>query len=314
MEHLEGKVAFITGGASGMGLGMATVFARAGMKVVIADIRQGALDEAMAGFKDTNLAIHPVKLDVTDREAWVKAADEAERVFGPVHVLVNNAGVGVLGPMQQATYDDWDFVMGICLGGVINGVQTFMPRMLAHGEGGHIVNTSSQAGTFASGQAGLYITAKMAVAGLSESLASDLQNDNIGVSVYFPGPVRTNIGVSTQAVRPESLANTGYAGPRVVPPQLNGQPRPPYDPAIFMDPIEVGERVLRGVRRGDLFIFSHPEFRDGMQARHDAIMRAIPEEPPNEARKAVLSTFGTLLYNPIYEKQTTPGPLEPGAA
>jgi NAD(P)-dependent dehydrogenase (short-subunit alcohol dehydrogenase family) len=314
MEHIEGKVAFITGGASGMGLGMAQVFARNGMKVVIADIRQEALDEAMASFKDTNLAVHPVKLDVTDRQNWAEAADEAERVFGKVHVLVNNAGVGVVGPMQKATYDDWDFVMGVCLGGVINGVQTFVPRMLAHGEGGHIVNNSSQSGAFASGQAGLYITAKMGVAGLSEALASDLQNDDIGVSVYFPGPVSTNLGVSTQAVRPQTLADSGYKGPRVPPPQLNGQPRPNFDPAllreVFMSPEEVGERVLRGIRRNDLFIFSHPEFREGMQARHDAIMRAIPDEPVNEQRKAVLSTFGTLLYNPIYERQTTPGPLK----
>ncbi len=314
MEDVEGKVAFITGGASGMGLGMAKVFARAGMKVVIADIRQDALDEAMAGFKDTNLAVHAVKLDVTDREQWVQAADEAERVFGPVHVLVNNAGVGVVGPMQKATYDDWDFVMGICLGGVINGVQTFVPRMLAHGQGGHIVNNSSQSGTFASGQAGLYITAKMGVAGLSEALASDLQDENIGVSVYFPGPVTTNLGVTTQAVRPEALSDSGYKGPRVPPPQLDGQPRPAFEPETlkqtFMDPEEVGERVLRGIRRGDLFILSHPEFREGMQARHDALMRAIPDEPVNEQRKEVLKTFGTLLYNPIYDKQTTPGPLK----
>jgi NAD(P)-dependent dehydrogenase (short-subunit alcohol dehydrogenase family) len=319
MQDVEGKTAFITGGASGMGLGMATVFARAGMKVVIADIRQEALDEAMAGFKDTNLAVHPVRLDVTDRENWVRAADEAERVFGPVHVLVNNAGVGVVGPMQQATYDDWDFVLGVCLGGVVNGVQTFLPRLRAlapdrNGERGHIVNNSSQSGAFASGQAGLYITAKMGVAGLSEALATDLQNEGVGVSVYFPGPVATNLGQSTQAVRPGSLSDSGYKGPRVPPPQLNGQPRPNFDPAklreVFMDPIEVGERVLRGIRRGDLFIFSHPEFREGMQARHDAIMRAIPDEPVNAERKAVLETFGTLLYNPIYEKQTTPGPLD----
>jgi NAD(P)-dependent dehydrogenase (short-subunit alcohol dehydrogenase family) len=310
MEDVEGKVAFITGGASGMGLGMATVFARNGMKVVIADIRQEALDEAMAGFKGTNLAVHPVRLDVTDRAAWAQAADEAEKVFGKVHVLVNNAGVGVVGPMQKATYADWDFVMGVCLGGVINGVQTFVPRLLAHGEGGHIVNNASQSGVFASGQAGLYITAKFGVAGLSEALASDLQDEGVGVSCYFPGPVATNLGATTQQVRPETLSDSGYKGPRVPPPQLNGQPRPAFDPEllrrVFMDPIEVGERVLRGIRRGDLFIFSHPEFREGMQARCDAVMRAIPDEPVNEERRQVLETFGTLLYNPIYERQTTP--------
>ena len=315
MKNVEGKVAFITGGASGMGLGMATVFARAGMKVVIADIRKEALDEAMAGFKDTNLAVHAVLLDVTDRQQWIQAADEAERVFGPVNILVNNAGVGVVGKMQKATYEDWDFTLGVNLGGVVNGVQTFVPRMLAHGQGGHIVNNSSQSGSFASGEAGIYITAKMAVAGMSEALASDLKNDNIGVSVYFPGPVATNLNTTTRAVRPDALSNSGYAGPREMPRQLNGEPRPDFDPEllkrVFMDPIEVGERVLRGIRRNDLFIFSHPEFREGMQARCDAIMRAIPDEPVNEERKAVLKTFGTLLYNPIYDSQTTPGPLEP---
>ncbi len=318
MKDVEGKTAFITGGASGMGLGMATVFARNGMKVVIADIRREALDEAMAGFEGTNLAVRAVQLDVTDRAAWVRAADEAEAAFGPVHVLVNNAGVGVLGPMQQATYDDWDFVLGVNLGGVVNGVQTFMPRLLAlepdaNGERGHIVNNASQSGTFASGQAGLYITAKMAVSGMTEALASDLAPEGVGASVYFPGPVFTNLGATTDAVRPEALQNSGYKGPRTPPPQLNGAPRPAFDPArlrqVFMDPIEVGERVLRGIRRNDLFIISHPEFREGMQARCDALMRAIPDEPVNEERKAVLETFGTLLYNPIYEKQTTPGSM-----
>ncbi len=109
MEHVEGKTAFITGGASGMGLGMAKVFAAAGMKVIMADIRRDALDDAMAGMAGTNYAIHAIRLDVTDRDDWVRAADEAEAVFCKVHVLVNNAGVGIVGPMQQATYDDWDF-------------------------------------------------------------------------------------------------------------------------------------------------------------------------------------------------------------
>jgi NADP-dependent 3-hydroxy acid dehydrogenase YdfG len=309
MEHVEGKTAFITGGASGMGLGMAKVFSAAGMKVIMADIRQEALDEAMAGFAGTNRAIHAIKLDVTDRDAWVRAADEAEAVFGKVHVLVNNAGVGVAGPMQQATYEDWDFCLGVNLGGTVNGVQTFVPRMIAHGEGGHIVNNASQSGTFASGLAGLYITAKYAVAGLSEALRSDLEAENIGVSVYFPGPVKTNLGATTAATRPASLANTGYA-PRRPNTNADGSMRPVVDTSLFMDPLEVGERVLRGIRRNDVFILSHPEFREGMQARCDALMRAIPDEPVNEDRKAVLKHFGTLLYNPIYESQTTPGPLK----
>ncbi len=304
MKDVEGKLAFITGGASGMGLGMAKVFSENGMKVVIADIRQSALDEAMAFFRSTNRPVHPVKLDVTDRKNWASAADEAEQQFGKVHVLVNNAGVGVVGPMQDATYDDWDFVMNVCLWGVINGVTTFVPRILKHGEGGHIVNNASMSGVFASGQAGLYITAKYGVLGLTETIATDLQNDNIGCSVYCPGPVETNLGVSTRETRPQSLSNSGYGAAR--PPLPNGQQRPVIQPGQFMDPIEVGRRVLRGIRRGDLFILSHPEFREGIKARGDAIIRAVPDEPPNVPRAEMLKVFGTLTYNPIYDKQTTP--------
>jgi len=305
MKDVEGKTAFITGGASGMGLGMAKVFSENGMKVVIADIRQDALDEAMAFFRTTNRPVHPIKLDVTDRKNWASAADEAEAEFGNVHVLVNNAGVGVVGPMPQATYDDWDFVMNVCLWGVVNGVQTFVPRMLKHKEPSHIVNNASMSGVFASGQAGLYITAKYGVLGLTETIATDLQNDNIGCSVYCPGPVHTNLRVSTEATRPASLSHTGYTGPR---PRLkDGRERPTIQPGQVMDPIEVGRRVLRGIRRNDLFILSHPEFRDGIKSRGDAIIRAVPDEPPNVPRAEMLKVFGTLTYNPIYDKQTNPG-------
>ena len=304
MKNVEGKVAFITGGASGMGLGMAKVFSENGMKVVIADIRQEALDEAMGFFRQTNRPVHPIKLDVTDRKSWAAAADEAESHFGKVHVLVNNAGVGVVGPMAQATYDDWDFVMNVCLWGVINGVTTFVPRMLKHKEPSHIVNNASMSGVFASGQAGLYITAKYGVLGLTETIATDLQNDNIGCSVYCPGPVHTNLGVSTRATRPAELQNTGYTAPRQ--PLNDGRPRPVIQPGQVMDPIEVGQRVLRGIRRNDLFILSHPEFKEGIKARGEAIIRAVPEEPPNTARAEMLKIFGTLTYNPIYDKQTTP--------
>src|SRR3972149_5662707 len=130
MEEIRGKVAFLTGGASGIGLGIAKVFAANGMRVVIADMRQDALDEAMAYFKAKKLPAHAIKLDVTDREAYVRAADEAERVFGKIHVLINNAGVGTGGPLQTCTYKDWDYAMGVNVGGVINGVVTILPRIL----------------------------------------------------------------------------------------------------------------------------------------------------------------------------------------
>lgn len=138
MSRFAGKTAFITGGASGMGLGMAHAFAEAGMRVVIADLRQDALDAAMAGFSKSNHAVLPVRLDVTDRAGWVDAVEEVEAAFGNIHVLMNNAGVGLTGTLETMTYKDWDFSLGVNLGGVINGLTTLLPRMKAHGEGGHL--------------------------------------------------------------------------------------------------------------------------------------------------------------------------------
>jgi NAD(P)-dependent dehydrogenase (short-subunit alcohol dehydrogenase family) len=302
MKDIEGKVAFITGGASGMGLGMAKAFATHGMKVVIADIRADALDEAMSYFREARLPAHAVRLDVTDREAYRRAADEAERVFGRIHVLANNAGVGLGGPMQSATFKDWDFCMGVNVGGVINGLVTILPRILAHGQGGHVVSTCSTGGFTAVGGAGLYCTSKFAVAGMMESLATDLTGTGVGASVFFPGPVTTHLGESTQAVRPEHLKNEAPQGPRPAPRQ-DASGAPVNFAEIFMDPLEVGERVLHGIRRGDLFIMTHPEFRPGLAARNEALLRAIPQEPPNLRREEVLKMFGTLLYNPIYDEQ-----------
>ena len=308
MEHVEGKTAFITGGASGMGLGMAKVFSENGMKIIIADARQDALDEAMNFFRQTNRPVHPIKLDVRDRTAYAAAADEAEAQFGKVHVLVNNAGVGSGGRVHDMTFDDWDFSIGINVGGVINGVVTFVPRIMAHGEGGHIVTTSSTGGMTAVGGVAAYCTGKFAVAGMMEALASDLAPHGIGASVFVPGPVRTNLGQSTQALRgpmpgiqmrrpPPQQAQSGNE---------NAPPRPVFDASLFMDPLEIGERVLRGIKRGDLFIHTHPEFKAGMIARNEALLRAVPDEPINEARAAILKGYGTLLRNPIYDKQTTP--------
>ncbi|HUN26302.1 MAG TPA: SDR family NAD(P)-dependent oxidoreductase [Steroidobacteraceae bacterium] len=309
MKEVEGRVAFITGGASGMGLGMAKAFARHGMKVVIADVRPAALEEAMGHFRRTGEPVHPVSLDVTDRAAYARAADEAERKFGRIHVLINNAGVGPAGPMQSATFEDWDFCLGVNVGGVVNGLVTVLPRILAHGEDGHVVSTSSTGGFSAVGGAGLYCTSKFAVAGMMESLASDLKGTRVGASVFFPGPVTTNLAQSTQAVRPEHLKSTHAPPPRPRPPPA-GSGAPLNFAEIFMDPLEVGERVLNGIRRGDLFIMTHPEFRAGLVARSDALVRALPEEPINVRRREALKVFGTLLYNPIYDSQHPVRPPE----
>ena len=288
MNDVKDKVAFITGGASGIGLGIAKVFAREGMKVAIADIRPDHLDKAMASF-DNHDAVHPIELDVSDREAMSHAASETERVFGKVHILVNNAGIGLGGPLKLATYDDWDWIMNVNLWGVINGVQTFLPRILAHGEGGQIVTTSSMSGFLPTPGAGLYITTKFAVVGLSEALRSELAVDNIGVSVLCPGPVQTNI-VESNLTRPANLSNTGYA-------EADKMRQAHSVSSVYMDPMEVGEKVLKGILRNDLFIFTHPEFRDGVKSRFDAVMASFPDEAPDPSRVAAI---GFLLSNPIY--------------
>jgi NAD(P)-dependent dehydrogenase (short-subunit alcohol dehydrogenase family) len=288
MKDIKDKVAFITGGASGIGLAIARVFVREGMKVVIADIRRDHLDEAMALFDGAG-AVHAIELDVSDREAMSCAADETERVFGKVHVLCNNAGIGIGGPLKLATYDDWDWGINVNLWGVINGVQAFLPRILAHGEGGHIVSTASMASFLPISGAGIYITAKFAVVGLSESLRTELVSEDIGVSVLCPGPVQTKIAESG-LTRPAHLSNTGYA-------ETDKMRQAHSVSSVYMDPMKVGERVLEGILRNDLYIFTHPEFRDGVKSRCDAIMAAFPDEEPDPARVAAIRF---LLSNPIY--------------
>jgi len=311
MENFEGKAAFITGGASGIGLGIAKVFARNGMKVVIADSRQDALDEAMAYFKENGGEVHPIKLDITDRVAYAKAADEAEAVFGKIHVLVNNAGVGSGGgPVEKLTYKDWDYSMGVNVGGVINGVVTIVPRILKHGEGGHVVTTSSTGGITAMGGFIIYCTTKYAVAGMMECLATELQDKGIGASVLIPGPTATNLGKSSFENRPAHLRNEGETWPPPPPPPpKDGQPRRPLEDfrIAAMDPVETGERVLRAIRNNDLFIITHPEFKAGFKARNEAIMRAVPDEPRNEKRWEIMKNFGTVIYNDIYDKQKQVG-------
>jgi len=190
MQDLEGKTAFVTGGASGIGLSMAKSFLGAGMRVVIADVDEKALALAAAELKGSNTELMTVQLDVTDRDQFKAVADQGEADFGPVDVLCNNAGVYRGGTIDKMTYEDWDWVMGVNVGGVVNGVQTFVERMKARGKGGHIVNTSSMAGMTTSPGLGVYNASKLAVVGMSEAMHGDLAEDNIGVSVLCPGMVR----------------------------------------------------------------------------------------------------------------------------
>jgi NAD(P)-dependent dehydrogenase (short-subunit alcohol dehydrogenase family) len=294
MEDVNGKVAFITGGGSGIGLGTAKAFAGAGMKVVLADIRRDSLDRAAAVLAELGHgeSVHTLELDVADRSAFARAADETERVFGKVHVLVNNAGIGILGPLKLAGYDDWDWGLGVMVGGAVNGIQTFLPRILSHGEGGHIVNTSSMAALLPIPGAAIYVTAKAALVGLSEAIRGELAAEDIGVSAFCPGVVQSNIR-ETGRTRPEHYRrDTGYLE---LEQKLEERPDSPH----WMEPDECGERVLQGIRRNDLYILTHPEFRDGVGERFRAILAAFPDEPLNAARADSVSF---LLANPIFRE------------
>jgi NAD(P)-dependent dehydrogenase (short-subunit alcohol dehydrogenase family) len=277
MKDLSGKVAFITGGASGIGFGMAKAFSAAGMQVAIADIRQDHLDEAMKSF--TGARVHPIRLDVTDRKAMREAADETERVFGKVHIVCNNAGINLFNDIGTASYDDWDWILGVNLGGVINGVQAFVPRIKAHGEGGHIVNTASMAAFISSAIPGIYCASKFAVRGVTEALRWSLLPHRIGVSVLCPGLVNSAIYESEQ-IRPTALSANATPTDRQFITRLAQVHQ------VGMTPEEIGEKVLRAIQRNDFHIFSHPEFKDELRTLFDEALAAIPDEPTPPERLA----------------------------
>lgn len=210
MKDFNGKVAFITGGACGAGFGYAQIFSEAGMKVVIADNRQDHLDEAMAYFKDKNVPVHAIRMDVTDREAFAAAADECEQVYGVPDLLILNAGVNVFGPAEASSYDDFDWVNGVVYGGTVNGLVTFVPRMIKAGPGRHIAATVSW-GAFGAGPiTGPYCAAKAAQLNIMESYWIALKSYGIGVSAITPANICTRIYEAATLGRPKEFGNTGY--------------------------------------------------------------------------------------------------------
>jgi len=308
MVNFTGKTAFITGGASGIGLGIAKACAKRGMNVVIADINQQAIDDVVTLFTNNCWPVLGLKLDVTDRAAYKKAADEAEAKFGKIHLLVNNAGIGIPeGKLWEDKDEDIDLAIDINYRGVLNGIKEIVPRILRHGEEGHVVSTASKAGIVPVPGFTLYNSLKMAVVTVMETLATDLQGTNVGSSVFCPGPFQSNLGMSSGKIRAEKLGiEMPSFGP---PPKKEGdeEQAPPPPPRMDIDfskiiryPEEAGERVLRGVERGDLYIFSHADFKKGWEARAAAIARAFPDEPENPDFQKV---FPMLIYNPVFEKQ-----------
>jgi NAD(P)-dependent dehydrogenase (short-subunit alcohol dehydrogenase family) len=281
MQVFAGKVAFITGGGSGVGLGQAKAFARAGARVVLADIRQDHLDAALGWFHNENLPAHAIPLDVTDRAAFERAAIEAEEKVGPVQLLFNTAGVSMFGPLEKSTYDDYDWIMGVNFGGVVNGVQTFVPRMIAHGKGGYIVNTASMSGLISSGPGGIYSASKFAVVGLSQALKQALDRYDIGVSVLCPGNVNTNLAEAT-VTRPAHLNDSGYHMDADV---VNAF-RNIY--SAGMDPVELAGHLMEGMKRNQLYVIPYPEMRQRLADHYESVLACFPpqeSDPKGVARR-----------------------------
>lgn len=290
MQDLAGKTAFVTGGASGIGLGIAKALLSEGMRVAIADIREDHLEDAREEL-DGRGDVLPIPLDVTDREAFAAAADETERKLGHVHVLVNNAGVAALGPVELARYGDWDWTLGVCLGGTINGIVTFLPRILAHGEGGHIVSTASMSGLVPHPGAATYVTAKCAIVGLMEAMRAELEDRGVICSAFCPGAVQSNIAEAGRT-RHERFAETGYATSDKV-----RQSSADFM-HLFMTKEDVGQRVLEGILADELFILTHSEFLEGVTDRAGAMVAAVPHKrPENHEYK---QTFARLFRNPVH--------------
>lgn len=266
MQDLAGKVAFVTGGASGIGLAMVRSFAGAGMKVVVADIEQQALDAVAEEFQDSNADIHTVRVDVTDRESFAAAANEAEEVFGRIHVLCNNAGVVIFGGLANLDYKDWDWVTSVNTNGVVNGIREILPRIQRHGEGGHVVNTASMAGVTSMPGLGIYNASKWAVVALSETLRKELEETGVGVSVLCPGGVATNIG-SAERNRPGELkGETNRAS------SLSGVDLSALSAlSDALDPSVVGDMVLEAVQSNDAYIFTHPDWESMSDERFSAL-------------------------------------------
>ncbi len=275
MEDLNGKVAFITGGASGIGLGMARAFLEQGMKVSLADWNDKHIDQARDVLAGNN-AVHFVKTNVADRASLRAAVDETLAAFGKIHVLCNNAGVNGGGTAASEDFDDWDRALAINLGGVVNGTKIVAPIIRAQGEGGHIVNTSSMAGVVPLPGLAAYSTAKYAVRGFSESLRIQLAPRGIGVSCLFPGATRTAL-VPLPEDDPQNIQEEGA-------PQFLKDLWDAMRAAI--DPLETGRMVVDAILANRFYIFTNNEFLDEVKQRHLEIEDAFPQEiaPPGRLK------------------------------
>lgn len=276
MRDFTGKVAVVTGAASGIGRGLAERFGDEGMRVVLADVEEAPLRAAEEALLERGVEAVAVQTDVRHQESLEELRRRAVEAFGKVHVLCNNAGVGTGGLVWETRDEDWAWVLGVNLWGVIRGVRAFLPEMLAHGEEGHIVNTASVAGLVAGPYQGSYNVAKYGVVALSETLFAELKiaGAKIGVSVLCPGFVSTRI-LDAARNRPEE-----YGPPAQIDPDDPGAAMMRQLIASGMPPAEVASHVVDAIREGQLYVLTHADFDEAIRLRmEDILARRNPALP-----------------------------------
>src|SRR4051794_6783314 len=278
MRDFEGKVAVITGGASGIGRAIADRCVNEGMKVVLADVEEAALAQAETELKTAGAPVLAVRTDVSKRSDVESLAGRVLDAFGEVHLLFNNAGVAAGGAPWEATWNDWEWVIGVNLWGVIHGVKVFAPIMLDQNTECHIVNTSSTAGLIAGGGSAPYGATKHAVVALSESLYLTLQQRNslIKVSVLCPGLVRTDIS-NAERHRPAELRNE----PVTLSPEMQAG-LAAFKAAIDagIPPIQVADMVFEAIKKDQFYILTHPEWTEAIRLRTDKLLRMENPQSP----------------------------------
>jgi NAD(P)-dependent dehydrogenase (short-subunit alcohol dehydrogenase family) len=272
MRELTGKTAFVTGGAGGIGLALGRAFAEAGMNVMLADIETDTLAAAVKSLHNFGPEVRGVICDVADPSSVERAAKASFEAFGNVHVVCNNAGVAAAGGIDNISLDNWQWVLDVNLMGVLYGIRSFLPHIRNHGEGGHIVNTASMAGMVGGLGFSPYVASKYAVVGMSEGLAPQLKPFGIGVTVLCPGYVRTRIGESGRN-RPQRYGPAQTPDPASPAGALVAQIAQLLQAGL--DPSVLAARVLNAIREDELYVFTHPEMRAGIDARFAAIQAAI---------------------------------------
>lgn len=278
MTAVDGKIALVTGAGNGIGRALSGALLARGCTVYMTDIRQADLDSAREEFAAHGDRLETVVLDVSDRNAVIALAEQIRAAHGRLHLLFNNAGINHFGPMDEATFDDWDWIMGVNFHGVINGVVAFMPLIKAAAdEGAHIINTASMAAFVPGVGAGVYSAAKFGVRGLTEAMWYALAPKGIGMSMVCPGLVSTNIHNSDE-IRPPDLDDASFSS---TPEFLE---RMAQVHSLGMPPAEMARRIIEGVEANRLRIFTHPDHREEVEELHAEVMASFPDEDPEPTR------------------------------